>query len=94
VEGLHKWAEPGVIVWGGLPGVMFSDLVSDAEFDAFVIRVLEVFRQEPRYVLGVADQAPPLARLERITRTRDLVEQHGHYTVESNGDDTAPRLFL
>lgn len=79
VEELHKWAEPGTIIWGGLPGVMFSDLVSDAEFDAFVIRVLEVFRQEPCYVLGVADQVPPLARFGRIARTRDLVEKHGHY---------------
>jgi uroporphyrinogen-III decarboxylase len=82
VEELHKWAEPGVILWGGVPGVMFSDLVSDEEFDAFVIRVLEVFRQEPRYVLGVADQVPPLARFERIARTRELVERHGHYTRE------------
>jgi len=79
VEELHKWAEPGVILWGGVPGVMFSDLVSDAEFDRFVIRVLEVFRQEPRYVLGVADQVPPLARFERIARTRELVEKQGHY---------------
>jgi hypothetical protein len=51
--------------------------VSDADFDAFVIRVLDVMKSEPRYVLGVADQVPPLARFERIARVRELVEEHG-----------------
>jgi uroporphyrinogen-III decarboxylase len=79
VEELHCWAEPGTVIWGGLPGVMFSDLVSDAEFDAFVARALAVFRSAPRYVLGVADQVPPLARRERIARVAELVELHGRY---------------
>jgi hypothetical protein len=79
VEELWKWAEPQTVIWGGVPGVYFSDLVSDAEFDAFVIRVLEVFKTEPRYVLGIADQAPPLVRFERIARTRELVEKYGRY---------------
>ena len=83
VEELWKWADPGTIIWGGLPGVMFSDLVSDAEFDAFVIRVLGVFKTTPRYVLGVADQVPPYARWERIARVRELVEQHGHYAANA-----------
>ena len=81
VEELWKWAEPNTIIWGGLPGLMFSDLVSDAEFDVFVIRVLDVFKTEPRYVLGVADQVPPLARWERIARVRELVEKHGYYAA-------------
>lgn len=81
VEELWKWAEGETIIWGGLPGVMFSDLVSDAEFDAFVIRVLAVFKTKPRYVLGVADQVPPYARWERIARVAELVERHGRYAV-------------
>jgi hypothetical protein len=79
VEDLHRWVEPETILWGGLPGVYFTDLVSDAAFDAFVRRVLEVMRSAPRYVLGVADQVPPLARFERIARVRELVEKYGRY---------------
>ena len=48
----------------------FTDLISDEEFDAYVIRVLEVWKSEPRYVLGVADQVPPLSRPERIRAGR------------------------
>ena len=51
-EDLHNWVEPGVVIWGGIPGVYFTDLISDEEFDAYVIRVLEVWKSEPRYVLG------------------------------------------
>ncbi len=67
------------IIWGGLPGLYFSDLISDQELDAFVIQVLEVMRSEPCYVLGVADQVPPGARWERIRRVSQLVEQYGKY---------------
>jgi Uroporphyrinogen decarboxylase (URO-D) len=79
IEDLHNWVEPETVLWGGLPGVYFTDLVSDSEFDAFVRRVLEVMRSAPRYVLGVADQVPPLARFERIARVRELVETYGRY---------------
>jgi len=79
VEDLHAWVLPGTVIWGGIPGLYFSDLISDEEFDAHVIRVLNVFKREPRYVLGVADQVPPLARFERIARVRELVEKHGQY---------------
>jgi hypothetical protein len=68
-----------VIVWGGLPGIYFSDLVSDEAFDDFVIQVLEVMCSRPRFVLGVADQVPPGARWERIRRVSQLVEQFGQY---------------
>ncbi|MGE5222372.1 MAG: uroporphyrinogen decarboxylase family protein [Omnitrophica WOR_2 bacterium] len=65
------------VVWGGLPGIYFTDLVSDEEFDRFVIHVLEIMRGEPRYVLGVADQVPPGSRWERIARVAELVEKYG-----------------
>ena len=68
-----------VIAWGGIPGAFFSDNVSDAEFDEFVIRVLSVMKEEPRYVLGVADQVPPDGNERRITRVRELVDRHGRY---------------
>lgn len=81
IEDLCNWVEPQTIIWGGIPGVYFTDLVSDADFDAFVIRVLDVMKSEPRYVLGVADQVPPLARFERIARVRELVEEHGRMAI-------------
>jgi hypothetical protein len=79
IEEWRQWVADGTVMWGGIPGVYFTDLVSDADFDEFVIRVLKVMRSEPRYVLGVADQVPPRSRWERIARVRPLVEQHGRF---------------
>ena len=81
---IERWAEVSgnsqTILWGGLPGVFFTELVSDEEFDAHVRRVLEVMRSEPRYVLGVADQVPPDGLERRVRRVRELVELHGAYS--------------
>ena len=79
VEDWKSWVNEKVVMWGGIPGLYFSDLVSDEDFDAFVIRLLRTMTAEPRYVLGVADQVPPRSRWERIARVRPLVEKYGRY---------------
>jgi len=80
---IEKWAEwsgnSRTILWGGLPGVFFTELVSDEDFDLHTRRVLEVMRSEPRYVLGVADQVPPDGLERRVRRVRELVEKYGAY---------------
>lgn len=79
VEEIQDWVAPDTILWGGIPGLYFSDLVSDQEFERLVIHTLEVMRRRPRYVLGAADQVPPGTRWERIRRVGELVEQYGRY---------------
>jgi hypothetical protein len=76
---IHRWVDGDNIIWGGLPGLYFTDLIGDAEFDRFVISVLEVMVTRPRYVLGVADQVPPCCRYERVARVRQLVDKYGKY---------------
>jgi hypothetical protein len=68
------------ILWGGIPGVYFTDKVPDGEFDRFITEeLLPVMTSEPRYVLGVADQVPPDGEERRIRRVRELVDEHGGY---------------
>jgi uroporphyrinogen-III decarboxylase len=67
------------ILWGGIPGIYFTDKVSDSDFDEFLKRVLKVMKSEPRYVLGVADQVPPDGLIRRIKRVRELVDRFGKY---------------
>ena len=64
-EDLHNWVEPGVIIWGGIPGVYFTDLISDEEFDAYVIRVLEVW--EERAALRARRRGPGAASVQAGT---------------------------
>lgn len=77
-----KWREIAggkSVLWGGLPGIYFTPLVSDQEFDRHVREVLEVMRQDPSYVLGVADQVPPDGLEQRVRRVAELADQYGKY---------------
>jgi len=73
-------AGPGPILWGGLPGIYFTPLVSDAEFERHTREVLEVMVADRRMVLGVADQVPPDGTRERMARVVELVERYGRYS--------------
>ncbi len=81
---IERWADwsgnSDTILWGGLPGVYFTSLVDDNEFDNHVRRVLAVMRSEPRYVLGVADQVPPDGLERRVRRVHELVDRYGIYS--------------
>jgi hypothetical protein len=67
------------ILWGGVPGIYFTEHVGDDEFDRHTIEVINVMKQFPRYVLGVADQVPPDGLERRVIRVGELVEKYGKY---------------
>ena len=79
VEELKDIAAPTTILWGGIPGAYFTDLVTDEAFDSYVRRVIDEWVSAPRYVLGVGDQVPPYGRIDRIVRVGELVEKYGIY---------------
>ena len=68
------------IIWGGIPGGMFNEAsCPDEEFEQHVRRCIQVMTENPRYVLGVADQVVPGSSTRRIKHVRELVEQYGKY---------------
>lgn len=73
-------SKSSTIMWGSIPGLYFTEKVTDAEFDRFITgEVLPVMRSKPQYVLGVADQVPPDGLERRVARVRELVDEHGKY---------------
>jgi uroporphyrinogen-III decarboxylase len=80
-EQMRQLAGPAQILWGGIPGIYFTDLVDDAEFERLVRDILGMMTREPRYVLGVADQVPPGGLRRRVGRVAELVQQYGAYQV-------------
>jgi hypothetical protein len=64
-----------LIVWGGLPGALFSPTTPEAVFTSFVNEVLTTFPGGSGFVLGVADQVPPDASFNRIRRVRETVNR-------------------
>lgn len=81
LEDLRTYVKDETIIWGGLPGGFFTDELSDEEFDAYVVRVLNLMKNNNRFVMGVADQVVPGSSFERIKRVRQLVEKFGKYNL-------------
>lgn len=71
LEELRGAAGEDIIIWGGLPGGLFSPNVSDEEFEAYVQRILDL--KDPKLVLGVADQVPPDAVEGRVREVSRLI---------------------
>ncbi len=71
---LRAAAGPQVILWGGLPGALFSPCFSAAQFEAHLQEAVQVFSEDGRCVLGVADQVPPDGLISRVQRVREVVE--------------------
>ena len=67
------------VIWGGIPGVLFTPSCSDEDFEEFVIKVIRKMTTRPGYVLGIADQIPPDGIIERVKKVTELVEKYGIY---------------
>ena len=74
-EGLREIAGSGITIWGGLPGALFSRVYTDYQFDEHLKKVLDTFPLGSGFVLGVADQVPPDAVIDRVIRVREQVER-------------------
>jgi hypothetical protein len=67
-----------IIVFGGIPPVvLLEQSMSDREFEAFMKRLFEEIAPGDRFILGVADTAPPDANFERLLRITEMVQQWG-----------------
>jgi hypothetical protein len=62
----------GVILWGGVPGIMFSPPYEWSDMEKHMEHVLESWSGQP-YVLGVADQVPPDGDIELVKNISKMI---------------------
>ena len=67
------------ILWGGLPGLIFTPTFPEADFRQHTIDMIRLMTRRPNYVLGVADQVPPDGLLERVAAVAPLCDAYGQY---------------
>ncbi len=63
-----------LILWGGVPGVLFAPPYTWGDMQAHVRRVLRAWQGTP-FILGVADQVPPDGNIDFCRRIARLIEQ-------------------
>lgn len=73
IKDLRKEAGDKLIIWGGLPGVLFSPLYSEEQFRSHLEELLETFPPGAGFILGVADQVPPDGLISRIKLVREII---------------------
>ena len=79
LEEIKDYVTSKSIIWGGIPGVLFTPSTSDEEFEKFVVSVIKQMVSKPQYILGIADQIPPDGIIDRIKKVTELVEKYGVY---------------
>ena len=75
VENLRNTAGDKIILWGGLPGALFSPIYSESLFEEHLKNVLSTLSTDSRFVMGVADQVPPDGLISRVKKVRDMIEK-------------------
>jgi uroporphyrinogen-III decarboxylase len=65
-------------IWGGIPSVaLLGDAMSDAQFAAYLDAVFADLGTGERLILGVSDNVPPDADIDRLARITERVKLFG-----------------
>jgi len=74
-EARATW-EDRVIIWGGVPSIILEDTYSDEQFEAYMQDMFRTIGSGEAFILGVADNVMPGAKIERLRRITHIVEEH------------------
>jgi hypothetical protein len=74
------WGER-VIIWGGLPSLLLSPSIPEAEFREYMVKLLKTIAPGDAFILGVADNVMPDSLIERVAWVSEMVEEAGWYPI-------------
>ncbi|MBM3802281.1 MAG: hypothetical protein FJW26_08200 [Acidimicrobiia bacterium] len=75
---IRKGLGPTTTVWGGIPSVaLLNSSMDDGAFEAYLDKVFGELGSGEHLILGVADNVPPDANLDRLHRIRERIESFG-----------------
>ncbi|NQT41377.1 MAG: hypothetical protein HQ581_28065 [Planctomycetes bacterium] len=80
-EARAAWGDR-VIIWGGIPSSILEDPYTDEQFEQFMDNLFGVVAPGKALILGIADNAMPGSKIDRIRRITELVQQRGTYPIE------------
>ncbi|MGB9717353.1 MAG: uroporphyrinogen decarboxylase family protein [Thermoproteota archaeon] len=77
VKDFRKIAGENIVLWGGLPGVLFSKKYPVEMLRQVLDDIVETYLNDRRFIIGVADQVPPDGEIERVKMVSETVESRG-----------------
>jgi uroporphyrinogen-III decarboxylase len=80
VEELRELAGAEVVLWGGVPGAMFTPMWADKDVIQHTMHYVHTMMANHRFVLGIGDQLPPNGHITRVRAISNLVSAYGVYS--------------
>ncbi|MGQ9596287.1 MAG: uroporphyrinogen decarboxylase family protein [Thermoproteota archaeon] len=77
VKDFREMAGDGIVLWGGLPGILFSGKYPKKMLNQLLEDIMETYINDRKFILGVADQVPPDGEMERVKMVSEMVESKG-----------------
>ena len=72
-----------VIIWGGIPSTILCDPITDEYFEQYMLNLFKIIAPGDAFILGIADNVMPEARIERVRRVSEMVQEYGQYPVSA-----------
>jgi len=76
-EARAAWGDR-VIIWGGVPSVILEEPYTEEQFEQYMDELFRTIAPGGAFILGIADNAMPGSKIERIERITQLVEERGN----------------
>jgi hypothetical protein len=73
---LPAWGDR-VIIWGGVPSAILEDPFTDEQLEQCMDDLFRTIAPGRAFILGIADNAMPGSKIERIRRITETVERRG-----------------
>lgn len=74
---VRKLWQDRIIIWGGIPSIILSQDFPHRKFKDYIINLFEEIAPGKAFILGVGDNTPADAPLERITEINQMVKEYG-----------------
>ena len=75
-EARAAWGDR-VIIWGGVPSVILEEPFTEDQFEAYMDDLFRTIAPGSAFILGIADNAMPGTKIERVKRITAMVQQRG-----------------
>ncbi|MBI2958657.1 MAG: hypothetical protein HYY32_07440 [Chloroflexi bacterium] len=72
-----------VVVWGGMPAILFEPQYSDEEFDAYVRKLFKEIAPGNAFIVGMGDNVPFDGNIERVGRIVELIDECGQLPIKA-----------
>jgi len=79
VEKLREVAGPGIVLWGGLPGIFFSKNYTEKNLIDILQKIIKTYSSDNMFIIGVADQVPPDGDIKRVKLVTEIIEKIKRY---------------